>query len=209
MTDLSDVAFSSQEKRVLLEQLLLRKMQRPSMLPPSFAQKRLWFLAQLEPDNPFYTMSGALRLQGTLHEDALELSLNNLVARHETLRTHFALHNGQPVQVIIPSLLLPLKRIDAAVWPIDEREARLQQLLDQEEQHPFTLQQGPLVRATLLRLDAQEHVLVITLHHIISDGWSLGTLIRELAAFYQAAVNQQSATLPALPMQYADYALRQ
>ncbi|MCY1015596.1 amino acid adenylation domain-containing protein [Pyxidicoccus sp. MSG2] len=179
---------------------------RTGLLPLSFAQQRLWVIDQLEPGNAAYNMPTALRLRGPLDVAALEKSFAALVERHESLRTTFGLHDGQPIQVIHPPPRFPLPVVDLGALPADERdaEARRQTLL--ETQRPFDLARGPLFRAVLLRMDAQDHLLIGTMHHIVSDGWSMGVLVRELATFYAAHATGQQARLPALPVQYADFA---
>jgi amino acid adenylation domain-containing protein len=179
---------------------------RDDELPLSFSQQRLWFLDQLEPGSAFYNNPIALRLLGELDVDALRRSLNAIVARHESLRTRFISRGGRPAQVIEPELRLELPMDDISHLPASEVMTEAQRLATEEAQRPFDLAQGPLARARLLRLSETDHVLLVTLHHIISDGWSLGVLIRETAAFYQAFIAGAEARLPELPIQYADYA---
>jgi acyl carrier protein len=176
---------------------------RPEEIPLSFAQERLWLVDQLAPGTAAYNMPLAVRLDGDLDPAALARSLEEIVWRHETLRTTFRTVAGRPVQVIasVPSFALP--RIDLAELPEVARAAEADRLLAAEAVRPFDLARGPVFRALLLRLDAREHVCLINLHHIAGDGWSLGVLIREVAALYTAA------PLAALPVQYADYALWQ
>ncbi|HEY0604611.1 MAG TPA: amino acid adenylation domain-containing protein, partial [Herpetosiphonaceae bacterium] len=182
---------------------------RTQALPLSFAQQRLWFLDQLTPQSAAYNMSLARRLCGVLDLSALQQSVNTLVARHETLRTTFQRHGNDPVQVIAPPQPLPLLVIDLLDQPAAEREDVLRRQVAEMARRPFDLQQGPLLRVALLRVTANEHVLLLTLHHIITDGWSMGVLLRELSLLYTAQVSGQSAVLPPLPVQYADYALWQ
>nr|MDQ3959312.1 condensation domain-containing protein [Pseudomonadota bacterium] len=174
--------------------------------PLSFAQQRLWFLDQLEPNNTFYNIPAAVRLSGMLDIPALERSINEVLLRHEVLRTVFSEVNGQPVQVITPHQALPLRVIDLSSLPEAGRETEVQHLIAEEVQRPFHLAQGPLLRLMLLRLEEQEHVLLITVHHIVSDDWSMGILFRELATLYQAFVAGSPSPLPDLPIQYADFA---
>jgi amino acid adenylation domain-containing protein len=173
-------------------------------LPLSFAQQRLWFLDQLQPGNPAYHIAAAVRLRGALNVSALDQSLNELVRRHEVLRTTFPLHDGQPVQHIGPSLTIVLPIVE-----IPAEEPEIQRQAEAEARTPFNLGAGPLLRARLLRLDDTDHVLLLTMHHIISDGWSMDILVRELGALYAAFAAQQPNPLPALPVQYADFALWQ
>src|SRR3954463_8906898 len=168
-------------------------MEMKGVRPLSFAQQRLWFLDQLDPNNPLFNVPVALRLSGTLDVPALQRSLGEILRRHESLRTTFPTEGGQPVQVVSPESSFHLPVVPAA-----EEEAR--QRASQEAQKPFDLARGPLVRGSLLRLGEREHVLLLTMHHIVSDGWSLGILIRELAALYGGS------PLPELRFQYADYA---
>ena len=158
-------------------------------LPLSFAQQRLWFLDQLESGNPVYNIPGSIRLRGPLDLAAVSQSLNEIVARHEALRTRFTMFDGQPVQVVEPSLELPIEVLDLSAMSATEGEVESQRLAAAEAALPFDLTIGPLLRAKLLRLAAEEHVLLLTMHHIISDGWSMGVLVREVAS----AVSRPSA----------------
>jgi amino acid adenylation domain-containing protein len=175
------------------------------VFPVSFAQQRLWFLEQLVPGNPFYNVPTAVRLTGSLDVAALEQTFNEIVRRHESLRTTFRMVSGQPVQVIAPSLSLPLPVVDLQQLPASEREAQVKRLVTAEFQHPFDLAQGPLLRVKLLQLGASEHVLVVIIHHIVADGWSIGVLMRELGALYAAKASGQPSPLVDLPIQYADF----
>jgi amino acid adenylation domain-containing protein len=178
-------------------------------LPLSFAQQRLWFLDQLVPDAPIYNIPLAYRVTGQLNVGALEQSLGKIVRRHEALRTTFAAVDGQPIQAIAPEIDLSLPIVDLREIAETERDAEVQRLATQEAQQPFDLMTGPLLRFQLLRLDEAEHVLLLTMHHIVSDGWSLGVLMRELAVLYEAFSTGKPASLPELPIQYADFALWQ
>ncbi|HEU4329271.1 MAG TPA: condensation domain-containing protein, partial [Roseiflexaceae bacterium] len=177
--------------------------------PLSFAQQRLWFLDQLEPGQAFYTIPLALRLRGALDRAALEASLSTILARHEALRTSLVAQDGVPVQLVAPPapLPLPLEALDHLLP--DQREAAARARASQEAQTPFDLAQGPLVRARLLRLAPDDHALLLSFHHAVSDGWSLGVFLRELTASYQAFLVDATPTLPALPVQYGDYAVWQ
>ena len=174
--------------------------------PLSFAQQRLWFLYQLAPDNPFYNVPAAIRLTGSLDQAALERSFNEIVRRHNTLRTTFTIVDGQPVQVIASHLTIRLSVVNLQSVGVHEREHISQQLATAEAQRPFNLTTDPLLRVTLLQFDATESILLLTLHHIVADGWSLGVLIRELACLYTAQVEGQTPLLPTLPIQYTDFA---
>lgn len=177
--------------------------------PLSYAQHRLWFLDQLVPGNPFYNKSAAFHLTFPLDAQVLERSLNEIVRRHEALRTTFQEVDGQPVQAIAPMLTLPLSVTDLSRLPPEERQAQALRLAGEEAVRPFDLAQGSLVRASLLRLAAREHVLLLSMHHIVCDGWSLGVMLRELSALYEAYLSGRSCPLPELPIQYADYAILQ
>lgn len=176
-------------------------------LPLSFAQERLWFLDQLEPGTPVYNLCQAMRLRGALDVVALEAALNAVVQRHEILRTNFVAVDGQPVQVIVPARTLGVVRADISSVAPGEREGELARLLRDEARHPFDLGQGTLLRALIVRIAGEEHVLLLTMHHIISDGWSLGVLFRELGALYLERTTGAAAALPELPVQFADVAL--
>ena len=178
-------------------------------LPLSFAQQRLWFLDQLEPGNAGYNITGAYRLSGQLHISALEHSLNEIVRRHESLRTTFTTVEQQPMQVIAPVLRLPLPVVDLRCIPTSRQELEIERWATQEAHQSFDLTRGPLVRARVLRLAAVDHVFLLTMHHIISDGWSRMVLFRELAALYQAFLEGKVSPLPDLQLQYADFAVWQ
>ncbi|WP_434300845.1 amino acid adenylation domain-containing protein [Corallococcus exiguus] len=188
----------------------VRPVARGETAPLSFAQQRLWFLDQMEPGNPAYNVPGAVWLDGALDVAALEEALREVLRRHEALRTSFREQEGGPVQVISPVPAGPLLEVvevqggDAAALE-DEALRRSRE----EARRPFELTRGPLMRATLLRLGAHEHVLLLTLHHIISDGWSLQVLVREVVQAYGALVEGRAPVLPLLPVQYADHALWQ
>ena len=175
--------------------------------PLSFAQQRLWFLQRLEPSSAAYNIPFGVRLKGVLDVVALQRALQAIVARHESLRTTFAEMDDVPVQIVADgsSVLLPVT--DLSRLPDPERGLR--RLASKEARTPFDLDKGPLLRSQLLRLAPQEHVLLLTVHHIVSDGWSMGVLFKELAALYRAGVTGESSPLPELPLQYADYAVWQ
>ncbi|HWQ32046.1 MAG TPA: amino acid adenylation domain-containing protein [Blastocatellia bacterium] len=184
----------------------IRPVPREGELPLSFAQQRLWFLWQLEPDSPFYNIPSAVRLSGQLDVDALERSLNEVIRRHESLRTTVLTRDGKAVQVIAPELTLHLPVEDLSALPDAQREAVARQRAAEEAQLTFDLERGPLIRARLLRLAEDEHVALYTLHHIISDGWSMNLLIREIAALYAAFTSGAASPLAPLEIQYADFA---
>ena len=206
------------------------------VFPTSFAQQRLWFLDQLAPGNPFYNVSTALRLTGSLNFTALKQTFNEIERRHETLRTTFVMVEQQPVQAIpaescanASSVTIPLPLIDLRNFESQERETQVQQIVTQEARHPFNLTTGPLLRVKLLQLDEAEYLLLLNLHHIVADGWSIGVLIRELGILYTAFAEDRqclttsdsqssdqsqpplrllsmSTSVPELPIQYADFA---
>lgn len=180
----------------------------PGPHPLSWAQQRLWFLHRLDPASSAYNMPAALRLRGTLDSAALQRSFDQLIARHAILRSTFDEANGQARQTVHDSLPMPLAQVDFSSLPAEQRAARLRQLIDSESNRPFDLRQAPL-RGLLARLDTDEHVLILTAQHIVADGWSLGILVKELTALYSAALQGRDSDLPALPIQYHDYAVWQ
>ncbi|MGB8345909.1 MAG: amino acid adenylation domain-containing protein, partial [Ktedonobacteraceae bacterium] len=176
--------------------------------PLSYAQQRQWFLDQLDPGNARANVFGAVRLRGPLQVEALEQSIQAVARRHEILRTTFAVvaDEDEPVQIVAPELALSLAVIDLQAAPEAGREAEALRLVIAEEQRPFDLARGPLLRVTLLRLAEEEHLLLLTSHHIIFDGWSINVFLRELAALYKACAQGEAPALPELPVQYTDYA---
>ncbi|MCG6137853.1 MAG: amino acid adenylation domain-containing protein [Nostoc sp. LLA-1] len=176
------------------------------IFPTSFAQQGLWFLDQLAPGNPFYNVLTVLRLTGSLNFTAFKQTFNEIVRRHETLRTRFVMVEQQPVQAITTSLTIPLHLLDIRNFESQEREIQVQQIITREAQRPFDLTTGPLLRVKLLQLDAAEYLLLLNLHHIVADGWSMGVLVKELGILYKAFGENKPAPLPELPIQYADFA---
>ncbi|HEX3529024.1 MAG TPA: amino acid adenylation domain-containing protein, partial [Thermoanaerobaculia bacterium] len=172
--------------------------------PTSFAQERLWFLAQLDPDSLAYSLPAAVRLDGALDLPALRHALAAVVRRHESLRTTFANRGGQPVQRIAPPGVTELPVVD--LGGIEPRDAEARRLTREAAQRPFDLAAGPLFAPLLLRESATRATLVLTVHHIVTDAWSMGVLVRELAAVYGGSTAGTPAVLPELPIQYADYA---
>ncbi|RYZ35944.1 MAG: amino acid adenylation domain-containing protein, partial [Myxococcaceae bacterium] len=188
----------------------LVRADRTSAPPLSFAQQRLWFIDQLAPGTSLYNMPLPLRLTGVLDEGALRQSLDALMARHESLRTTFRVEAGQPVQHIHAEATVPFESVDlTGITETTEREADAKRRGLAESRRPFNLEQGPVIRALLMKLGAEEHVLVVHVHHIVSDGWSLGVLVREMTALYEAFRQGRTPALPELPVQYADYAVWQ
>lgn len=174
--------------------------------PSSFGQDRLWFIHQWEPESPAYNLPQAVQLRGLLNIDALERSLNTIVQRHETLRTRFPVTEGQPSLAVDPALALRIPVEDLRALPPADLEPALQRRLVEEARRPFDLAGGPLLRTHLFLTGPDTSVMLLTMHHIVSDGWSNGVLVRELGALYRAFAAGQPAQLPALPIQYADYA---
>ena len=187
----------------------LRPLPRTAPLPLAFAQERLWFLDHLEPGHPAYNIPSMIRLRGRLDAPALERALTEIVARHESLRTTFGEDavDGEPVQVVSPAAAVGLTVVDlTAVEPASRRRDEAARVAEAEARRPFDLSQGPLVRMALLRLSAEDNLLLLVMHHIVSDGWSLGVLTRELTALYGAFLQGRESPLPPLRIQYADYA---
>ncbi|CAM4456607.1 non-ribosomal peptide synthetase [Nocardia ninae] len=181
----------------------IERAPRSDPLPMSFAQQRLWVLDRLLPRKSVYTAPMAYRLAGALDVDALRAAFGVLVARHESLRTTFAVHDGVPVQRIGAAREIPLERIQLTSA---DREAEAERLAKAEAAEPFDLEQGPLLRVTVLELAPADHVLLLTMHHIITDSWSLSVLYQELATAYDEIRHGRTPDLPALPIQYADFA---
>ncbi|MET0622001.1 MAG: condensation domain-containing protein, partial [Pyrinomonadaceae bacterium] len=197
---------STQEKRALLAKALRKRVAAPKSYPASFAQRRLWFLYHLEPDSPLYNIAAAIRLNGRLDVHALRQALGEVVRRHDALRTTFALADGSPVQVVSPTLELPVPLTDLCTLPADAREGEVARRARAEAETPFDLGAGPLLRVGLLAFGACEHVMLLTMHHIVSDAWSMDVLVRELTTLYKAFCEGAPSPLPELPIQYADYA---
>ncbi len=179
------------------------------LFPLSFAQQRLWFIDQLIPVNPFYNIPFALRLVGSLDILALKRSFNEIIRRHESLRTCFQTIEAKPMQLIACTLELTLATIDLQDLPQGKCEDEVRKLATIEASQPFDLTQLPLLRVKLLRLAPTEHVLLLVMHHIISDGWSMGVFTHELAVLYEAFVTGKPSPLPELPIQYADFSVWQ
>src|SRR5215813_8743685 len=178
-------------------------------LPLSFAQERLWFLEQFESAGAAYHIPMIVRIEGQLDVEALQNTLAELVRRHESLRTTFINVDGEPRQSIAAAMKVDVPIVDLSTLPEDERDEAAVRFSSEQAQQPFDLSSGPLLRAALLRLSAKTHVFALTFHHIISDGWSVGVLIREAAALYEAYAAGKESPLEELPVQYADYAVWQ
>jgi hypothetical protein len=179
--------------------------------PLSFAQQRLWFLEQLVPDKalPLYKIPVIWRVVGPLDTAAVRWVVNQIVSRHEALRTSFPTVDGQPIQAIRPSMTLELPVVDLRDLPDAERVSESRRLATEALNHPFDLAHGPLVQASLLQLGDEEHVLVVVMHHAASDGWSVGTFTNDFTALYRSYITGNPAALPELPIQYADFAVWQ
>ena len=209
------------EKRELLLQKLQLNQEKTSLstiqpqsrdtntFPLSFAQERLWFLDRLEPGNPFYNQPTALRLTGELNITVLKQTFQEIIRRQEILRTNFTIINGKPVQVINSKVDFQLPIVDLTNLSLRDREKEVQNSVNLETLQPFNLEQDLLLRATLLRLNPTEHIILFTTHHIISDGWSTGILIEEIGTIYAAFAEGKPSPLPELSIQYADFAVWQ
>jgi amino acid adenylation domain-containing protein len=197
---------SDKERRALLSTLIDDENGGAETFPVSFAQQRLWFLSQLEPDNPSYNLSQILRLKGELNVDALEQTINTIIARHESLRTNFKQIEGEPVQIVSAMETIKLGFADLKGLPESEREEEARQFTTAESRRPFDLSSDHLLRAVLVRLDDDDHWLLLTMHHIVSDGWSMGIFARELSSIYEALLTDREIDLPELAVQYPDFA---
>ncbi|SEN38736.1 Phosphopantetheine attachment site, partial [Stigmatella aurantiaca] len=182
---------------------------RDEEIPLSFAQERLWFMDQLEPGSALFNVPIALRFKGQLDAEALEKSFQEIILRHEVLRTNFVATGDKAAQVISPDLLFQMPVVELSGLPEQEREAEVRQRASEDALKPFALDKEPLVRAQLLRLSPDEHVLLLSMHHIVNDAWSGGIFFRELASLYQGFTAGSPVSLPQLPIQYADYAVWQ
>lgn len=209
----------SAEQRVLFEQKLRAAgievpfavpapvPHRPERVPPSHAQQRFLLLNELEADNPAYHMAASVRLSGALRADILRGSLEMLIGRHEVLRTVFPTQDGVTWQRVLAEAACPVPVSDLSALTADRRSPECERISRAEAEAPFDLVHGPLVRARLIKLADQEHVLLLTLHHIVADGWSVALIMREVATAYEALAQGQPPVLPPLSMQYADYTL--
>ncbi|MGH8390012.1 MAG: non-ribosomal peptide synthetase [Pseudomonas sp.] len=198
-------AVAGQQQDGGLAQGAITALSRHQALPQSLAQNRLWMTWQLDPLSTAYNIPGALRLRGELDEDALRASFQQLIERHESLRTRFFERDGVALQQVDAAGEFNLQLIDISDRPMAEREARAQQIREDEAHTQFDLEKGPLLWVTLIRLDEDDHQLLVTMHHIIADGWSLNVLIDEFSRLYAAISQGQQATLAPLPIQYVDY----
>ncbi|MBD1896805.1 non-ribosomal peptide synthetase [Coleofasciculus sp. FACHB-129] len=207
VAELAEVIASTQQAKQI-DSSSIPRASRNQPLPLSFAQQRLWFLDNLEPGSPDYNIPAPVRLVGQLDVAALEQSFNEIVRRHEILRTRFVME-GQPIQEIAPAMKVTFPVIDLQAFPEADREGKIQQLIAQEALKPFDLTQAPLFRIQLLQLGEEEHILVLILHHIIFDLWSIGVMLQEVTELYKAFTTGKISLLPELPIQYADFAVWQ
>jgi amino acid adenylation domain-containing protein/FkbH-like protein len=182
------------------------RIARDQQLPLSFAQQRVWFMNQVDPVNAAYNMSGAVRLKGPLNAHALSLSIATLLDRHETLRSCFPSEGGRPLLRILPAGGFSLVLADLSGLPLSHQEKEISRLAHENSQRPFDLASGPLFRGAIIRASQDEHVVLVAMHHIVSDGWSVEVFIHELAVCYQAISSDKPVPLPDLPIQYADFA---
>jgi surfactin family lipopeptide synthetase A len=188
---------------------IIRPSFRPACIPLSFAQQRLWFLDRLSPGLSLYNIPVAVRLDGALNVNALKWAMDEMVSRHEILRTTFSEVEGSPVQVIHERLHVPIRRISLRHLTSTERDAQLHEHVGEEVGVSFDLSRGPLLRILLVEMDSQNHVLVFTTHHIVSDGWSMAIFVREVCEYYRKYLESETTPLPQLPVQYADFAIWQ
>ena len=178
-------------------------------VPLSFAQQRLWLLDKLVPGNPFYCCDSSMPIHARVDIEALRDAVNEVASRHDQLRVSFREENGEPRQIIATEVDIPVRHIDLSYRLVGGRQQEAIRLATLEAQRPFDLSKGPLMRVMLISLDAMNHILVITMHHIVSDGWSLGILSREMQAFYTAFASRQKLKLALPEIEYADFAVWQ
>ncbi|WP_245894300.1 amino acid adenylation domain-containing protein [Chamaesiphon polymorphus] len=206
ISELSELIEATQATGAGLDRSPILPVSRAEKLPLSFAQSRLWFLDRLEGGSATYNMPEPLQLTGDLDIAALELAVEGILQRHEVLRTSFETIEGEPVQVISSNFQIAMPFVDLQHLSGEAQSTRLQELAVEESQQPFDLAVPPLLRFTLVRLGLESHVLLVTMHHIISDGWSMGIFVDELSELYRAICTETPAQLPGLPIQYADFA---
>ncbi|NWD91768.1 condensation domain-containing protein, partial [Pseudomonas sp. K5002] len=191
------------------QQLAIGKVDRSQPVPLSYSQQRMWFLWQMEPDSPAYNVGGMARFRGVLDVGRFEAALQALIMRHETLRTTFPSINGVAQQKVAAQTGVRMDWQDFSAFSEAERQRRVQQLADHEAHTPFNLETGPLLRACLVKAGEQEHYLVLTLHHIVTEGWAMDIFARELSALYEAFIDDRESPLAPLPVQYLDYSVWQ
>src|SRR5262249_53054846 len=179
----------------------IKKVKRGGPMELSFAQKRLWFLDQLEPGGAFYNIPAAVKLEGEMDIKALSRSFSEIVRRHESLRTVFGSEGGEPVQLIKEAEDVDAPLIDLCVLREEEKRTEAERITSQEASGAFDLEQGPLLRVRLIRMGEREHIGLVNMHHIVSDGWSMGVLIREIGALYEAYSEGRESPLEELEIQ--------
>ncbi|MDQ2831348.1 MAG: condensation domain-containing protein, partial [Chloroflexota bacterium] len=201
-----ELTYRELDKRALLARLLRERSRQPHQVPLSFAQEQMWVLDHLAPDSPRYNVTQAFRLSGPMDAAPLERAIGEIVRRHDALRATFSTVDGRPAQVIAPPGAVVVPVVDVRDAPVNEREARAMELAAEDARRPFDLARGPLLRVSLFRLGVEEHILLVNVHHIACDGWSMGVFARELGTLYTACADGRPSPLPDLPIQYADYA---
>ncbi|WP_353230570.1 non-ribosomal peptide synthetase [Pseudomonas qingdaonensis] len=187
----------------------ITRIDRSQPVPLSYSQQRMWFLWQMEPDSPAYNVGGMARLRGVLDVSRFEQALQALIVRHETLRTTFPSIDGVPYQAVSPDTGLVMNWLDFSAHDQVQRQQRLQALADEQAHQPFDLETGPLLRACLVKAGEQEHYFVLTLHHIVTEGWAMDIFARELGELYEAFLDDRDSPLEPLPVQYLDYSVWQ
>ena len=188
------------------DKMVVKPVARDEELPLSFAQQRLWFLHRLEPDSPFYNIPVAFRMEGLLDIPALERCFNEIIRRHEVLRTTFVEFDGQAVQVVAPEIEFRIEVDDLSEMESVAAQLEIERRVLAEARRPFSLDTGPLLRVRIMKAAADDHLVVLVVHHIVSDGWSMGVIVKEVAALYEAYARGQESPLSELPIQYADFA---
>ncbi|MEH2026360.1 non-ribosomal peptide synthetase [Nostoc sp.] len=206
ISEIADSIIQAQQEDRGCSVVPIQSIGRDDDLPLSFGQERLWFLNELVPNHAFYNVSEAFRLRGVLNSTILEQSLNEIINRHEILRTTYSSLKGQPIQVIHSTFPIKLLVVNLQGLSPDDRESQVRQIILEEAQRPFDLVQGTLLRTTLLQLSSEEHIFLLNLHHILCDDWSLSVLFEELSTLYQAFSTGNPSPLPDLAIQYADFA---
>ncbi|WP_375492804.1 amino acid adenylation domain-containing protein [uncultured Nostoc sp.] len=206
ISEIADSIIQAQQEDRGCSVVPIQSIGRDGNLPLSFGQERLWFLNELVPNHAFYNVSEAFRLRGVLNSTILEQSLNEIINRHEILRTTYSSLKGQPIQVIHSTFPIKLLVVNLQGLSPDDRESQIRQIILEEAQRPFDLVQGPLLRTTLLQLSSEEHIFLLNLHHILCDDWSLSVLFEELSTLYPAFSTGNPSPLPDLAIQYADFA---
>ena len=217
MSDLSDrIAGLTPEKRALLLKRLKKNLVTDDInisrrdditsYPMSFAQQRMWFLNQWETDSPFYNVTSILQIKGDLDVERLQRCLDEVIQRHEILRAYFRIENGKPVQQIYPTLNLDYPFYDLSQLDQEQRKRQLQIITSRDTQKGFNLNSGPLIRCTFVKVDVSLFVVILTMHHIVTDGWSTGIINREISILYDSFSRGLATPLPEIPLQYSDYA---